>query len=209
MKTRKRKFTIIELLVVIAIIGVLMGMLLPAVSAVRQNARKTRAKSEISGIIAAIKQYEQTYGYFPVDSNYTATDLGEYRTLMEILTCYDGPDTGTTIVGTTGNSRNVRFLDAPSNYGTSTDELSNSITNLPSRAVKGDYTDPWGNYYQIYVDTNYNGVFNNADDGCGSNTSIENKNGSVFVYSVGPDQKDTPGSGETSTYNKDNICSWK
>ena len=86
MKIRKRKFTIIELLVVVAIIGVLMGMLLPAVSAVRQNARKTKAKAEMNGIISAIKLYEQTYGYFPVDSTYDPTNRTNYRGLMERLT---------------------------------------------------------------------------------------------------------------------------
>ncbi|OGV36812.1 MAG: hypothetical protein A2020_03280 [Lentisphaerae bacterium GWF2_45_14] len=213
MRIQKRKFTIIELLVVIAIIAVLMGMLLPAVTAVRQNARKTRAKSELNAIVTAIKQYEATYGYFPMDTSY---DNGEakYRELFEILTGYDGPDVGTVPNGTTtfGNTRNVRFLDVPSSYGTNTAAVSGvpaagTYTNPASAA--GDYYDPWGSRYMIFVDANYDGVFNKANDYAGSaNVLVEGKNGSVFAYSLGADQKHHITT-ESDTNNKDNIYSWK
>lgn len=64
-KTSNAGFTLIELLVVISIIGMLMGLLLPAVQSAREQGRRTTCMNNQKNIALAMIQYEQTKGRFP------------------------------------------------------------------------------------------------------------------------------------------------
>ncbi|HTW91515.1 MAG TPA: prepilin-type N-terminal cleavage/methylation domain-containing protein [bacterium] len=67
MRDSDRAFTLIELLLVILILGILMGMTIPRITIVREQAREAAMKMNLHNVQLVIEEFHSEYGYYAED----------------------------------------------------------------------------------------------------------------------------------------------
>jgi prepilin-type N-terminal cleavage/methylation domain-containing protein len=176
-------FTLVELLTVIAIIGILAGMLLPALTAAKRRAQVVQAKTQMADIVTAIQAYDQDYGRFPLSKDeqtwLSANGNGDFtcgyvQTPQTTVTwpqinggwAYDNNSNVVAILMdlTTfpngDNTCNTNHVKNPKQVKYLNAKMSESYPtdSNPSAGVDrtGVYRDPWGNPYIITMNTSYN-----------------------------------------------------
>ena len=136
-------FTLIELAVVLAIIAILAAVLTPMVTGYIDQARDTRAQSDVRAIATSILGYQRDTSRFPVYDNISDANTDTVN-VTELITGGDAPGAGGWTLASTGQ------LDTFLN----TNQLSLPTSARGGRvAYRGPYIDlgagPWGNYYIV------------------------------------------------------------
>ena len=218
--SRRSAFTLIELLTVIAIIAILMGLLFPAIGTIKESARKTQAKNDVTNIVAAVKQYYTEYGKYPQVTEGTATSdddaaIGEtqaggladnsalFNTLRSI------PEGLNTSPDYKYNPRRIVFFEGKA--ATDPTNPRAGFTDTQDAAKKGCFFDPWGKQYCVVIDTNYDNVIKldkQYTDFAGTNAPRVG----VAAFSLGKDNKlgtKDDKSYRKGTTNSDDVISWQ
>jgi prepilin-type N-terminal cleavage/methylation domain-containing protein len=143
-------FTLIELLTVIAIIGILAGIIIPTVGAVKISANKSKTKAQFSQWAVAMGLFKQEYGYYP---QIGVNDKIDHDRFFAALT--GKTYTGAVASPLHGNTKKLSFYSASDSEVTST---------ANGDAVSGRLKDAFGNTdIAVFVDSNGDGVIKDTD----------------------------------------------
>jgi prepilin-type N-terminal cleavage/methylation domain-containing protein/prepilin-type processing-associated H-X9-DG protein len=117
-KKGRHGFTLIEVMVTIGIIVVLIAILLPTLSLVRELARQTQCASNLRQIGAGLELYNQTYRFLP----WVATPVGVSNAMTDqkvvgVMRCPDDP------VGTLSYAMNPTYAGLPKSQGNPSEAL--------------------------------------------------------------------------------------
>lgn len=195
---RKMGFTLVELLVTMVIVGVLMGMLFPAITGAIRKGKKNQAEGDVRAIVTAWQQYYAEYGRWPVSE-------GRFMRLGGFV--QNGGEAGQSFAAVDGIKMSEGVLESimypdASLMGKSFDAAVQSYNpkrlQLMERKQSDvlDMLDPWGNTYRFLLDVNGDGKVQWDPGGGADLITVYTP---CIAWSMGPD-------GERNT--GDDVRSW-
>ena len=201
---KSRGFTLIELITVISIILILMGLLFPAITGIKELAKKAQAKNDVTNIVTAVKAFYTEYGCYPGTPTSVAAPLlfagadpsNSNGALLAQLT-------GTSATTGTANTRGIVFIEVPSAKSTT----------APKAGISGGiWYDPWGTPYCVGVDYSYVNQIPQSIHFY-KDTTFNPVYSGVIAFSVGKD-KLQGNKGDryyisTAGANSDDVISWQ
>jgi prepilin-type N-terminal cleavage/methylation domain-containing protein len=190
MRRRIGGMTLVELLVVIAILGILMGLLFPAIVAARRYALRGRAQTEVKILKDAFIAFELDYERYPsglVGYDYATNDWNK-----------KGIEDGCT--GIQAMSNVVAMFQGANINGMNPGHNRYLAIRASRLRSDGAFADPWGNPYKYMCD--YNGdrrvhIWFTGQDG-----ELTLYGEQVAVWSVGRDGSDRKND------HADDVVSW-
>jgi len=157
MVCKRSGFTLVELLVVIAIIGILIALLLPAVQAAREAARRSQCTNNLKQISLAIHNYHDTYKAYPMGN--WGCCYGTW--LLSVLPYIEQKSLADMYVG---GGYDGAYTPAPPRYG-SAENLPVTRTQVPAYTCPSDSNSAAPSLFNGVTFHNYVGNFGNTNDG--------------------------------------------
>jgi prepilin-type N-terminal cleavage/methylation domain-containing protein len=210
-------FTLVELLTVIAIIAILMGLLFPAIAAVKENGRKVQAKNDVMQIVAAVKAYNTEYGKYPVVEETKSSENDEEKEAAVGDPAADMQIKNNALFNTLRaipeglnanhkyNPRRVVFFEGKS--------VSNPVqpragfVEKGADDIKGSFYDPWGKQYNVVLDSNYDNQIK-VKDYYSDVKEDESPRVGVIASALGKDNK-LGTNGDKKIQDADDVVTWK
>jgi len=201
---RHRGFTLIELLVVIAIIGVLIGLLLPAVQQAREAARRNQCLNNFKQIGLALHNYIDTYSMLPASRAATGIGAG-------------GAPIPFPVINFSAMARILPFMDQPEVSDRINFDLHcNLAENTTARGLKvSSYICPSDGKYQLLAGNPGNNIRANEGatinfayyqiDAAGINASLPPPNGPFFALKFYKLKEISDGTSRTAAFSEQNM----
>lgn len=162
-KQKRAGFTLVELLVVIAIIGILIALLLPAVQAAREAARRSECTNKLKQLALGVHNYHDTFKEFPnctYDGKYNTSSKG-WSWIAKILPYIEQGNLFEDLRITSGNQgSNARRMNETLKSGKLARQTPLESLRCPSD-ITGELAPSVANGFNNSAPTSYKGV-----DGC-------------------------------------------